>query len=316
MTTDPVVVLLRDDHEEFDALRDAVAEILGIPAGIVEKDYWATEVLRSVTRPMDGVEEYVFKGGTSLSKAFQIIQRFSEDIDLLVVTSKTGNSLKRLLRGLADRTNMELDSACVREREGKGYLNARFSYANRAEVTFLSDGVLLEMGCRGGALPNRKCRIESLLAQNAETVTVGSRSEYSDLDSFEVTVLAPERTLAEKLAFLHHNASCRDMERLRGGARHLYDVSQLLQDPSTIRALADGAIVEIMVDVDGRSDAAGWPFTRRPVEGFVSSPAFGDDPEIVDALQLGYEDIAPLIWGDRPGFETIISNVVNCGLIL
>src|ERR1039457_2011580 len=145
MTTDPVVVLLRDDHEEFDALRDAVAEILGIPAGIVEKDYWATEVLRSVTRPMDGVEEYVFKGGTSLSKAFQIIQRFSEDIDLLVVTSKTGNSLKRLLRGLADRTNMELDSPCVRDREGKGYLNARFSYANRAEVTFLSDGVLLEM---------------------------------------------------------------------------------------------------------------------------------------------------------------------------
>jgi len=201
--------LLREDAEAFDVLRDAAADHHGLPPGIVEKDYWSTEILRSATRPIEGATDLIFKGGTSLSKAFGIIQRFSEDVDLLVVTELTGNPLKRLLRSVADQATERNGPPHLREREGKGYLNARYSYPTRASIDFLSDGMLLEMGCRGGPLPNQCRVVESLLGSAAEYVAEGSRAEYSDLATFEVTVLAPERTLAEKLAFDHHRASTR-----------------------------------------------------------------------------------------------------------
>ncbi len=251
----------------------------------------------------------MFKGGTSLSKAFAIIERFSEDIDLLVVTALEGNQRKKLLRAMADRPSTTLGAVHVREREGRGYLNARYTYPTRASVDFLAPGVLLEMGCRGGPTPNQQCHVESLMAAAAESVTAGSRSDYVDLDAFEVTVLAPQRTLAEKLAFVHHRASIRDLDALRRGARHLYDIYRLLHHASTLVALRDGVMTEMMVDVDERSRAAGWGYTPRPERGFAASAAFGTDPEITDALTTGYTQIAPLIWGDRPVFDKLVACV-------
>ena len=93
MTDDaPTPALLRSDPATFEALRDQAAASLGVDPGLVEKDYWATEVLRvAVSSAADAVP--VFKGGTSLSKAYRIIERFSEDIDLLIVTDATGKPL-------------------------------------------------------------------------------------------------------------------------------------------------------------------------------------------------------------------------------
>lgn len=70
--------LLRHSPAEFEALRDTTSERLGVDRGAVEKDYWATVVLRSACLHDQGVDTVVFKGGTSLSKAFQLIERFSE----------------------------------------------------------------------------------------------------------------------------------------------------------------------------------------------------------------------------------------------
>ncbi len=159
--------LLRDDSEAFDALRDSAAERFAIDSGAVEKEYWALEVLRTAIAPLDGVDHFVFKGGTSLSKAYGIIERFSEDIDLLVVTTATGKALKRLLRTVADRTSTDLGIEHERAHEGRGFLNARYTYPARRKVRFLSPGVLLEMGSRGGPLPSRRREIQSLMADAA-----------------------------------------------------------------------------------------------------------------------------------------------------
>lgn len=200
----------------------------GTSPGIAEKDYWATEVLRATTCPVEGCSEQVFKGGTSLSKGFGIIERFSEDVDLLVVTSLTGNALKRTLRSVAQDASQVLHINYEREREGRGYLNARFHYSARTDSSVLSEGVLLETGCRGGPIPNKVCSIRSFMSEVADETDSGSSADYDDLAPFELTVLAPERTLAEKLAFLHHRASVRELTQLKGGVRHLYDVYRLL----------------------------------------------------------------------------------------
>ena len=77
---------LVDDRDAVAVLAEQVAERTGIPASHIEKDFWVTEVLRGAAAMATASNlEIVFKGGTSLSKAFGLIERFSEDVDLLGV---------------------------------------------------------------------------------------------------------------------------------------------------------------------------------------------------------------------------------------
>lgn len=301
--------LLRDSPAEFEALRDTTSERLGVDRGAVEKDYWATEVLRLACSLDHGVDAVVFKGGTSLSKAFQLIERFSEDVDLLVVTTATGKALKRALRKVADQVSTDLGIAHDREAEGRGYLNARFAYPTAGPAAFLTSGVLLEIGSRGGPAPNEIRTVGSLMSEAASSVDPTALPDFADLAPFDVTVLAPERTLAEKLAFLHHRASVGDANALRRGARHLYDVALVLRSERVRHALADGQMAELMADVDARSEAAGWPFTPRPEAGFASSPAFLPSPETRKALEAGFTQLRELVWGELPSVDDAIEEV-------
>ena len=71
------------DSAEFAPILDAAAARLGISPAAVEKDYWVSEALRALASGYG--DDFVFKGGTSLSKGYRIIERFSEDIDVLVI---------------------------------------------------------------------------------------------------------------------------------------------------------------------------------------------------------------------------------------
>ena len=73
------------DHEAFSELIVAASYELHIPSWIIEKDYYITLVLRKLTFRVKGM---VFKGGTSLTKCYQILDRFSEDIDISYVASE------------------------------------------------------------------------------------------------------------------------------------------------------------------------------------------------------------------------------------
>ncbi len=105
--------LLRDDLDEFEVYVSRVAAFTGIPADHIEKDFWVTEVLRGVTTASRNVGcSIVFKGGTSLSKAHRLIQRFSEDVDLIAVLPAGGKgshdaTLKEFMAGAAAATGIE-----------------------------------------------------------------------------------------------------------------------------------------------------------------------------------------------------------------
>ena len=84
------------------ALAARVADETGLPAVQVEKDFWVNQVLRGVTRAASALDrEVVFKGGTSLSKAYGLIERFSEDVDVLVILpADTTGAKERVLKAL------------------------------------------------------------------------------------------------------------------------------------------------------------------------------------------------------------------------
>ena len=78
---------LRGDPDAVATLAARIEDATAIPSAHVEKDFWVTEVLRGVAHESaeTGVSA-VFKGGTSLSKAYRLIARFSEDVDVIVIT--------------------------------------------------------------------------------------------------------------------------------------------------------------------------------------------------------------------------------------
>lgn len=159
---------LREHPDELDVLVGITAETLGMPAAYVEKDFWVTEVLRassiarSVTMP-DGTAEpvtFTFKGGTSLSRVFGIVQRFSEDVDLLAefpIGASMGERHK-VLRAVDRDIRAHLDFEGDRVIMGpsttgvKRYTTYMYGAANASED--LKEGVLLELGSRGGADPS------------------------------------------------------------------------------------------------------------------------------------------------------------------
>ncbi len=91
---------LHEDNEVFSELVAVAAETIGLPQVYVEKDYWVTKALKYLSESAH-VGEVVFKGGTSLSKAYRLIDRFSEDIDLAVLAGDKGDAArKKLIKGV------------------------------------------------------------------------------------------------------------------------------------------------------------------------------------------------------------------------
>jgi predicted nucleotidyltransferase component of viral defense system len=89
---------LHHDTKLFSDILRAAAQHLNINLVFVEKDYWITLVLSQLAES-EYVEEIVFKGGTSLSKGYNLIERFSEDVDLAIVNNgkKSGNEIKTII---------------------------------------------------------------------------------------------------------------------------------------------------------------------------------------------------------------------------
>ncbi len=87
------MTLLRDNADDFAGAIDNAARELQLAAEFVEKDYWVTQVLRALHKHYGGW--FVFKGGTSLSKGYNLIDRFSEDVDILVNPAKDDSAKSR-----------------------------------------------------------------------------------------------------------------------------------------------------------------------------------------------------------------------------
>lgn len=305
---------LVDDPEGVSALAGQVSDATGIPVTQVEKDFWVTEVLRGVAATADelGVE-VLFKGGTSLSKVFNLIERFSEDVDMLVILAtgtKGGDDkvLKQLVEGAAASTGVEaaVDGATATKGVKRA---ARFHYPTPHGVgQGLSEGVLLELGARGGALGALRTEVNSLIAEHA----VDQIDGLPEAAVVSVRVLAPWRTLVEKLTLLHTAHSAPEPTAAVKGARHVYDVCRLLSSREVLAGVAEAGVAAISRDVCMYSRHAELDAMDRPEGGFASSPAFTDGPH-VEAARAEYERrvLGELLWpnAERPTFDECIAAV-------
>lgn len=306
---------LRDHPDDLAALVSRASDQLRLPLADVEKDFWVTELLRSVSRPIDG-GVCIFKGGTSLSKAYSIIERFSEDVDILVAPSENASTgaRDRLLKAVAERAvgDLGLSGRLVTSTTGVKR-NVTYEYpATYPDPGRLSAGVLLEMGIRGGPEPHETRTIESYVAIAARADGI-SPTEFDEFAPASVLTLRPERTLVEKLGLLHDRASrlADDPDGLAGQGRHVYDVYRLLQAQTVRDAISHTGVVEALAtDAEEHSRRHGFSASPRPSGGFAASPVWADG-EMRAKLDSAYATARGLIWGTVPTLEECVASVLD-----
>ncbi len=296
------------DLEEFGPTIGAAAEQLSISPTAVEKDYWVTQVLRALRRRFD--DDFVFKGGTSLSKGYSILERFSDDIDILILPRDRGKGATDKLM----KTMGEVSAASVGEAARYGGTETgvhrayRVSYPATYQPTeAIATSVLLEMGVRGGPNPNERVQIGSLLGDALEAAGT-DLTAYDDLSPFSLAVLHPGRTLLEKLYVIHGLAkqvmtNTINGDKLRRDGRHFYDVYKLLGDTRVLALLADRVQVkQIMASIEMISQGAFREAGElRPPDGFAASPAFDPASDVSQQMRRAYGAIMPaLYFGDDP----------------
>ena len=175
--------------EEKLTILSNVAESKGIVDNAVEKDYWVSMVLRAIfTLPY--ATAFVFKGGTSLSKGWSLIERFSEDIDFAVDIANKLNEL-----GLFDHCKVIVPETSVSDLDPVVVL-IEYDSILQNKIQYIPERVKIEISCRSLMEPSERIEIRSMIED-------AYPDEEFSLSAFAVPTVVPGRTFLEKVFLLH-----------------------------------------------------------------------------------------------------------------
>jgi len=305
-----------------------------LPEAIIEKDFWVCWVLKQLFSIDALSNRLIFKGGTSLSKVFHAINRFSEDIDLAVDYAALGfagardprqekisktrraNILAEMMttcqRYIATEFLQALRAPCedVLGRAGGWSLDVseqdpnvvRFRYPATASKSlgYVVPQVVLELGTHAEFIPRDQFRIRSFVAE-----------EFPDLvpdGDVQVIALLAKRTFWEKATILHAEFH-RPPEKLLPDrySRHYYDVAMLAQSPTRGEALAD---MELLAQVVRHKEAfypSAW--ARYDLARPGSLRLLPGERRMVQ-LERDYRTMGVMIFGKPPMFDGIVGSLI------
>lgn len=220
---------------------------LGLKQIYIEKDYWICRSLKQLSECKES-EVAVFKGGTSLSKAYLLGNRFSEDIDIAITSDsqRTDNQTKNIISRISKVMSAGLEEVPnPATRKYSKYRKAFYRYPVTTEneiIGAVNPGqILLEIVSFANPYPYQKVFIKSFLTEYLENVGRNDIIEAYGMQGFEIQVLAKSRTATEKLvSLIRHSLSADYISELKAKIRHFYDLHFLWNDPES-RAYLESA---------------------------------------------------------------------------
>ena len=311
-------------EDRRDVFSEAASKI-GIRPAIVEKDFWVCLVLKLLFVKSPFRESLVFKGGTSLSKVHGVIQRFSEDIDLVLdwrligfgeggkdPLQKFGSKSKqdrfykeinRLAAGfIAETLAPELDRLFRKEAVGleaavdpddAHVINVRYPAA--FSEAYVRPEVRLEIGPLASCVPSS--------AHVIRPYAHDALPQLFENPDCRGVAIAAERTFWEKATLLHQEAH-RETVIPQRYSRHYYDVYRLALSPVRALALADIDLWREVVAFKQRFYPSAWARYDLAVPGtFRLLPP--RHSQLVE-LERDYDDMQLMLFGDPPAFKEII----------
>lgn len=224
---------LHTNNKLFGETIRATSNSTGIKAEFVEKDYWITLVLSQLSKS-NYAGQAVFKGGTSLSKGYGLINRFSEDVDIAIINTKnkSGNVIKNLIKNIEKKMTSGLNEKQVEEVSSKGsrFRKSVFEYPdiNTAKV---SNTIIVEINSFANSVPFQKLIIKSFIYDFFKQTNNENYVEQYSLQPFEINTLNKEQTMMEKLVSLIRFSFAENaIESIASRIRHFYDLYFLISD--------------------------------------------------------------------------------------
>ena len=213
----------------------------GITEDIVEKDYYITLILRELVRKNP---EIVFKGGTSLSKAHHIINRFSEDVDITFTEHIGSSKRKKLKYDIIGKISEEIELPILnwdKIESDKEYNHYDFGYESISEIQNpVPPTVILETALMSYAFPTEEKEITSIVYDYLWESDKEILEQY-DLLPFSMRVQSVNRTLIDKMFAV---CDYYMLDRSRRNSRHLYDIYKLYP-----HVIEDEAFYELVKEV-------------------------------------------------------------------
>jgi hypothetical protein len=311
------------------------ADRLGLLESLVEKDFWACWMLGQLFSIEEFRGRLLFRGGTSLSKVFGAIKRFSEDIDLAVdytmlgftgasdplspklsrtkqitLLSKMllecqsyikGEFLERLRKRCTALLGPPADWSLAVDHQDPNVVRFFYPKAVGRDVAYIAPQVVLELGTHAEFIPRGDFIIRSFAA-----------SEFPDLfdeAGVLVTSLLAKRTFWEKATILHAEFH-RPADKPTPGrhSRHYYDVAMMAGGPVKAEAFADLALLAAVVKHKRTFYPSAWAqYTLASPGTFRLAPTEGR----LAGLRQDYTNMELMIFGEPPRFENIIGTLVE-----
>lgn len=224
---------LHDNTKLFHDSIQATSQRLSISPQFIEKDYWITYVLYHLSHCSHS-KDVVFKGGTSLSKGYGLIERFSEDIDIAVIhqENRSANQVKELIRYVekcmtSSLSEIELEGVTSK---GSRFRKSVFEYPKSA-MSLVSNRIITEVNSFANPFPFQQLFLESFIAKFYTLIERSDLIEEYQLQPFNLNVLDKKQTLLEKLvSLIRFSFDTQPFKALSSKIRHFYDLYYLLND--------------------------------------------------------------------------------------
>ncbi len=315
-------------REQQILLLDEVRKKTKLLEVVIEKDEWVTAVLRALFS-LPYAEHLLFKGGTSLSKCWHVIERFSEDIDIALDREILGfsdelsnNQIRNKLRKasyLFIKDKLAIDLAEQMKIQGvksdlfavnvesskdstKDPVIVEIVYKSVIErLTYINPIVKLEIGCRSMREPFEKIKIQSLIDETFPN------TPFSD-QAFKVNAVAPQRTFIEKLCLLQEEfAKPQVLVRTNRMSRHLYDIVKMSGTDIANKAFANKnlwhSVVEHRKKFVKMTNFDYELLKHRNIS--IIPPDF-----VISEWQQDYETMREtMIYGESPSFNKLIDKI-------
>lgn len=316
-------VVTEDDSKRAAIIELGVSET-GLSEAILEKDLWVCYLLDYLFHRSEFKGSIIFKGGTSLSKAFGLIERFSEDVDLILDWRLIGYGLNEpweersntkqdkfkletiertddylantfipsLKAGLSTELGIDADV-----RIGDAEETVLFAYPKLFSSEATLDVVKLEIGPLAAWTPSQPATITSYLAELHPQLFVSP--------STVVATAAPERTFWEKATILHQEANRPEGKAMpKRYARHYYDMYKLGHSDVVEKAIAQPELLAKVVMFKEKFYRTPWSKLPDAKPGTLK---LSPQPERLAELEADYKSMRPMIFGDVPTFKEIVA---------
>lgn len=311
---------------DLDIIIQNTANKTGMSSAIVEKDLWVLVILDYLFTLSPWKDNLAFKGGTSLSKAYRLIERFSEDIDLILDWRVIGYAAKEPLMNRSVTQQDKYNKQILAKTEDflKGVFiphikdNLRTLIGRNLKIYFEDDAVVIDYGNKysdESILHTIRLEIGALAAWSpTRTTTIRPYVAEAYPDQFSnasvaVRTTTPERTFWEKITILHREAFRPEGSSLPPRmSRHYYDVYRMAKFGMLDRALQNPDLLNQVVAFKARFYPQRWAHYELAKLGTLRLTA---PDHSLKSLERDYAAMAGMIYGEIPEFEELMAEIIK-----